>query len=463
MEAVSKNKMGEEPIKSLMLKMGIPMIISMVLQAVYNIVDSYFVSCMKDSGNITGIGEYGVNALTLAFPIQMLIVAVGVGTGVGINALLARSLGQGDREKASKIAGNAIFLGICMYIVFLLFGIFGVNLYIKSQTSDPIVIDMAQSYLSICTILSFGVILYTIYEKLLQGTGKTTLCTIAQIIGAVTNIILDPIFIFGYFGLPEMGIKGAAYATVIGQMVSFILDCIFHYKYNKDIDASFKYIKPEKKIIGQIYKVGLPAIIMQALMSIMTYGVNIIFGIVSGAAVTAYGVYYKIQQFVFFAAFGLNNAIIPIVSFNYGMRDKERVQEGIKYGIIYTLIIMAIGLVGLQLFANQLIGIFTLSKETHRLCILSIRIVTLGYLFAGANIAYQGIFQALDSGLTSLVVSLLRLIIIALPLAYIFTKLNNATTIIWTSFPIAEGVAMIIAIFIMKALKRDKVDNLLEK
>lgn len=248
---------------------------------------------------------------------------------------------------------------------------------------------MAQSYLSICTILSFGVILYTIYEKLLQGTGKTTLCTIAQIIRAVSNIILDPIFIFGYFGLPEMGIKGAA--------------------------------------------------------------------------VTAYGVYYKIQQFMFFAAFGLNNAIIPIVSFNYGMRDKERVQEGIKYGVIYTLIIMAIGLVGLQLFANQLIGIFTLSKETHRLCILSIRIVTLGYLFAGANIAYQGIFQALDSGLTSLVVSLLRLIIIALPLAYIFTKLNNATTIIWTSFPIAEGVAMIIAIFIMKALKRDKVYNLLEK
>lgn len=256
------------------------MIVSMALQAIYNIVDSYFVSSMKDTVNITNMGDYGVNALTLAFPIQMLMIAIGVGTGVGLNALLSKSLGEGKKEKASKIAGNSIFLGFCTYIVFLLFGIFGVNAYLHTQTQDPIVIKMAGSYLRICTILSFGVTMYITYEKLLQATGRTILSTVAQL-------------------------------------------------------------------------AGIPAILMQALMSFMTYGVNIIFGAVSASAVTAYGVYYKIQQFVFFAAFGMNNAMIPIIGFNYGMKDKKRVNDGIKYGMIYTLIIMAIGLIGLQVFAHQ--------------------------------------------------------------------------------------------------------------
>lgn len=406
------------------------MIISMALQAVYNIVDSYFVSCMKDTKTISNMGDYAMNALTLAFPVQMLMVAVGVGTGVGVNALLSKSLGEGNRKKASQIAGNSVFLGICMYVVFLLFGLFGVDAYIRSQTSDPIILELGKSYLGICTIYSFGISLYMTYEKLLQATGRTMLSTIAQIAGALTNIILDPILIFGYFGLPEMGIEGAAYATVIGQCVSCILDAAFHYTLNKDIDTNLKYIKPIGTIIKEIYQVGIPAILMQALMSFMTYGVNIIFVSVSTAAVTAYGIYYKIQQFVFFAAFGMNNAMIPIIAFNYGKCDKKRVNEGIYYGMLYTLIIMAIGLVGLQAFAKPLCGIFALSAETQLLCIRAIRIITLGYLFVGANIAYQGIFQALGYGVSSLVLSLLRLIVVALPLAWVFTKLESAEVLI---------------------------------
>lgn len=455
------NKMGLEPVKSLMLKMGLPMIISMALQAFYNIVDSYFVSCMHDTADIQNMGDYGVNALTLAFPIQMLMVAIGVGTGVGLNALLSKSLGEKKRTEASRIAGNSIFLGLCTFAVFFIFGIFGVNAYMRSQTSDPIIYKMGGTYLRICTVFSIGITMYTTYEKLLQATGRTMLSTIAQISGAVSNIILDPIMIFGLLGCPEMGIAGAAYATVIGQCISFILDSVFHYKYNKqDLDTNFSYIKPDIKIIKKIYQVGIPAIIMQALMSVMTYGINIIFGSVSAAAVTAYGMYYKIQQFVFFAAFGMNNAMIPIIGFNFGMRDKNRVIEGIRYGILYTLIIMFIGGFGLQIFAKQICSCFAVSSETQNLCILAIRIITIGYLFVGTNIACQGIFQALGHGIASLILSMLRLIVIVFPLAWIFTLSSNAQQIIWSVFPAAEAAAFIYSFLFLKHIKKHDLRSL---
>ena len=460
---ITENKMGVASIGRLMLTMGVPMILSMVLQAFYNIVDSYFVSCMSDTAGITGMGEYGVNALTLAFPIQMLMVGIGVGTGVGINALLSRYLGEGNRERASKIAGNAVFLGFCTYAVFLLVGLFGIEAYMKSQTSDPVILEMGVGYLKICTILSFGSILFMIYEKLLQAVGRTGLSTIAQIVGAVTNIILDPIFIFGYFGVSAMGIDGAAYATVIGQMVSLVLGCIFQYGFNKDVDPGLKYLKPEGKIILEIYKIGIPAILMQALMSFMTYGVYIIFGRVSSSVVTAYGVYYKIQQFVFFAAFGLNNALIPIIAFNYGMQDRQRIKEGIKYGMLYTIVIMLIGAVCLQIFAYPLIGVFALSAETQGLCIRAIRIVTLGYLFVGVNVAFQGIFQAFGNGVRSLIISLIRLMVVVLPLAYYLTTFPNAQDVIWWAFPIAEGAALLVALFFMKGVAKEKINVIPKK
>lgn len=455
--AMTMNKMGEQPIPKLLLTMGLPMILSMILQAFYNIVDSYFVSCIVDSTSGANLGEYATNALTLAFPIQMLMIAIGVGTGVGINSILSKTLGEQNSHKVAQIAGNAIFLGMCTCIVFLGFGIVGVNFYLQSQTQDAMILEMGSSYLKICSILSFGAIMFMIYEKLLQSTGKTTLSMIAQIAGALTNIILDPILIFGYFGLPAMGIEGAAYATVIGQMVSLIIGILCHHLLNKEVLFKFSYLKPNVSIIKEIYKVGIPTIIMQALMSFMTYGTNIILGLISSNAVTAYGIYYKIQQFVLFAAFGMNNAMIPIISFNYGKHDKQRINEGIKYGMKYTLIIMLIGMILLQLFSSQIIGIFSISSKTHELCILAIRIITLGYLFMGANVAYQGIFQALGCGGRSLIISLLRLIIIALPLTWVFTQFSNAEYIVWSAFPIAEFVALVVAILFMKKVSHEKI------
>ena len=454
------NKMGTEPVAKVMLTMGIPMILSMILQACYNIVDSMFVARIPDSDGIVNAGECAVNALTLAFPVQMLIVAFGIGTGVGVNALLSKTLGENDKEKVAKIAGNGVTLGLIIYAIFFLFGMFGIDFYLKSQSRDAVILSMGKSYLSICTLLSFGMIMFSVYEKLLQATGKTVYSTIAQIAGAVVNIILDPVLIFGYWGLPKMGITGAAYATVIGQVVSMVVAMFFHYKENTEVKSGICYLKLEWKIVKEIYTIGLPAIVMQALMSFMTYGVNIIFGRVSTAAVTAYGIFYKIQQFIFFAGFGLRDAITPIVSFNYGMGNKKRLQEGIKYGLLYVTVIMLVGLIGLQCFAHPLVTMFGLSEETAGLCVLAIRIISAGFLFAGGNIALQGVFQALGCGMSSLIVSLLRLFVIVLPLAWLFTLCQNAEQLIWFAFPVAEMIAFVAAVILMGKAKQ-KVEQVL--
>lgn len=452
---MKSSKMADMPVDKLMLNMGIPMVLSMALQAVYNIVDSAFVSNMKDTG------EAALNALTLAFPVQMLMVAIGIGTGVGCNALLAKTLGQGNKEKASLAAGNGIFLGAVIYAVFILFGLFGVDIYLSSQTKNVQILDMASGYLKICCILSFGIVFFSIFEKLLQATGRSVYSTIAQILGAVANIILDPILIYGLFGLPKLGVNGAAYATVIGQIVSFAAAFFFHLKYNKEIENAWRYKKPSLAIIKEIYAIGLPAIIGQALMSLMTYALNIIFVRIDESVVTAYGLYYKIQQFVLFAAFGLRDAITPIVSFNYGMGSKKRVQDGIKYGMIDTLVIMAAGLFVIEIAAVPLSALFGLSGGTQKLCIDAMHIVSVSFLFAGANIAFQGIFQALDSGAESLVISLLRQLVIILPLAWVFSNIAvtnpDKTWLVWISFPITEAVTAIVAYVLMKRVDKAKL------
>lgn len=442
------NRMGSTPVNKLMLSMGVPMILSMVLQAFYNIVDSAFVS------NMASNGEDALNALTLAFPMQMLMVAIGIGTGVGTNALLAKRLGQGDKEKASKVAGNGVFLAIIIYIAFLLFGLFGVRFYISTQTSNQLIFDMAVDYLTICCVASMGIVFFPIYEKLLQATGHSMYSTIAQIAGAVANIVLDPIMIYGWLGCPEFGVKGAAYATVIGQCASAVLALIFHLKVNKDISNKLKYIKPSGRVIKEIYSIGLPAIIAQALMSVMTYGLNIILGTVSETMVTAYGLYYKIQQFVLFAAFGLRDAITPIVSFSHGMRNKSRIRDGIKYGMIYTFVIMLIGTIVVELLAVPFSDVFGLSGETQSLCISAMRIISISFIFAGANIAFQGVFQALDGGLESLIVSICRQLIFVLPVAWLFVQIINGSLdsawLVWITFPIAEIATVAIACLLMK-------------
>ncbi len=456
-EQVTGNKMAEMPVKKLLMNMGLPIIISMMMQAAYNIVDSIFVANMEG-------GEAALNALTLAFPVQMLMVAVGVGTGVGVNVLLARTLGQGDTERASRVAGNAFFLGIVIYIIFLIFGIFGTNIYVRSQSANEEIVSMAVRYLTICCTVSFGLVFFNITEKLLQAAGRSTHSTIAQISGAVTNIVLDPILIYGLLGLPKMGVAGAAWATVIGQIVSAALGCLFHFTKNKEIQNGVRYLHPEMKIIRRIYKIGLPAIIAQALMSFMTYGLNIILGGISENAVTAYGLYYKIQQFILFAAFGLRDAITPIISFNRGLGSKQRVNEGIRYGMIDTLVIMGIGLVLLEVLAVPFTGIFGLSGETRDMCVSAMHIVSLSFLFAGANVAFQGIFQAMDAGVESLVLSVCRQFLFVLPVAWFFARFAkhdiSRLPLVWTTFIIAEGLTLLIALIFMKRIRKTKIDTM---
>ena len=451
------NKMAVMPVGKLMLKMGLPIIISMMLQALYNIVDSAFVSNMEG-------GEQALNALTLAFPVQMLMVAVGIGTGVGVNVMLARSLGEKNAEKASTVAGNGVFLGLVITAVFMLFGFFGVNFYIGSQTSDTVIFDMAVTYLRICCICSVGIVFFSVFEKLLQASGLSVQSTIAQISGAVINIILDPIMIYGLFGFPKLGVSGAALATVIGQIASFLIALIFHLKFNKAVKNGLRYIKPNGTVIKLIYRIGLPAIIAQALMSVMTYGINLILGAVDASLVTAYGLYYKIQQFILFAAFGLRDTITPIVSFAFGMRDKRRVKDGIRFGVLYTSVIMLAGTVLLELTAEPLCSAFGLSGQTQSLCVSAVRIISAGFLFAGISLSLQGVFQALDKGLSSLIISLLRQLVLVLPVAWLFSgfvngDLSNAW-LIWLTFPVAELITAAIAVLLMKPAYKKTVKTL---
>ncbi len=457
MEQKSVSKMGTIPVKKLIISMGLPVVISMMLQALYNIVDSAFVS------NMDG-GESALNALTLAFPVQMLMVAIGIGTGVGVNVLLAKSLGQQNRKKASEVAGNAIFLGIIITLVFMIFGIFGVKFYIFTQTDNRIISAMAVKYLRICCLASFGIVFFNIFEKLLQATGLTVHSTIAQILGAVINIILDPVMIYGLLGCPAMGVAGAAYATVIGQIASFLIALFFHFRSNKSIDKSPRYIKPHGNLIKKIYAVGLPAIAAQALMSFMTYGINIILGTVSESLVTAYGLYYKIQQFILFAAFGLRDTITPIVSYNHGTRDRKRITDGIRYGIGYTIFIMLVGTLILEIFAKPICSAFGLSGTTESLCITAIRIISSGLVFAGISIALQGVFQALDCGLSSFIISVCRQLLFILPVARVFTifirpDLSNGW-LVWLTFPIAEFLTVSVALILMFRTYKSKIQKL---
>lgn len=443
------NKMKNEPVNKLMFQMGVPMILSMALQAVYNIVDSAFVGNMKEGTKPT------LNALTLVFPIQMLMVALAIGTGVGVNALLARTLGQRNREKAAHVAGNGLFLGTIIYIVCVLFGLFGIKAYISSQTSDALVLSMSVDYLRICCLLSFGVVFFSIFEKLLQATGRSLYSTIGQVTGAVINMILDPILIYGF----NLGVQGAAYATVIGQILSALLLVIFHIRLNKEFDHDLKYTKPNKRIIKEIYSIGLPAIIAQALMSFMVYAMNLILKF-DASAQTAYGLFYKVQQFVLFMAFGLRDAITPIIAFSYGMQNKQRVKDGIKYGLIYTIVLMALGTLITELFPNFFATLFN-AGQSRMYFISAVRIISISFVFAGVNIAFQGVYQALNGGMESLIVSLLRQAILILPLAWGFSKLviqyKMDVSLIWYAFVITEVLSCVVGWVFLRRIEKKKM------
>lgn len=464
MKEERQNKMAIAPMNKLILKMGLPMIISMVLQALYNVIDSIFVANMGTKGAIAN------QALTYAFPIQIMIIAIGVGTGVGLNALLSKSLGENDRKKVNKIAGNGIFLSICIYIIFLLFGLFGTKWFISLFTNDKEIIKMGTTYLKICTCLSLGSIGYTVYERFLQATGKTMLSTISQISGAVTNIILDYIFIYPL----KMGVAGAAWATIIGQFISLFIAMYFHYTKNNEIDGSIKYINPDINLIKGIYSIGVSAALMQALLAVMMAGMNAILGLAQvnqTVLIGSFGIYYKIQQIALFSAFGLSNTIISILSFNYGMQDKKRIDDCIKYGIIDTIIVNLIISILFEIFAYPLANLFGLAggttKEIISVCTIALRISSIGFVFMGISVAIQGVLQSIRYALKPLIISLLRLVIFVFPIAFLFTKSNNVTEIVWWTFPIAEVLTSIISLFILKdsygkkikVIKNEKIKN----
>lgn len=457
MKEERQNKMAITPMNKLILKMGLPMIVSMVLQALYNVIDSIFVA------NMGSIGAIANQALTYAFPIQIMIIAIGVGTGVGLNALLSKSLGEKDREKVNRIAGNGIFLSICIYLVFLLFGLFGSRWFISLFTEDKEIIEMGTTYLKICTCFSLGSIGYTVYERFLQATGKTMLSTISQISGAVVNIVLDYVFIYPL----KMGVAGAAWATIIGQFVSLFIAMYFHYKKNIEINGNIKYIKPNIDLIKDIYSIGVSASLMQALLAVMMAGMNAILGLAQvnqTVLIGSFGIYYKIQQIALFSAFGLSNTIISILSFNYGMQDKKRINDCIKYGIIDTIIVTLVISILFELFAYPLANLFGMvggtSKEIIKVCVKALRISSIGFIFMGISIAIQGVLQSIRYALRPLIISLLRLTIFVFPIAYLFTKTNNVTEIVWWTFPISEFLTSIISLFILKDSYNNKIKNI---
>lgn len=459
MKEEKQNKMAVTPMNKLFLEMGLPMIISMVLQALYNVIDSIFVTNMGDKGVIAN------QALTFAFPIQIMIIAIGVGTGVGLNALLSKSLGENDKKKVNKVAGNGIFLSICIYLIFLLFGYFRSEWFISLFTNNKEIIEMGTTYLKICTCLSLGSIGYTVFERFLQATGKTMLSTISQISGALVNIILDYIFIYPL----NMGVSGAAWATIIGQFVSLFIAIIFHYTKNKEIDGNLKYVKPNGKIIKGIYSIGISAAIMQGLLAVMMAGMNAILGLAEvdqTVLIGSFGIYYKIQQIALFSAFGLSNTIISILSFNYGMKDKNRIDDCIKYGIIDTLIVSLVLTLLFEILAKPLASLFGLAggstAEIIVVCTKALRIASIGFVFMGFSIAVQGILQSINYALRPLLISFLRLVLFVFPIAYFFTLSNDVVNIVWWTFPITEILTALISIFILKNSYNAKIKNIKE-
>lgn len=445
-----ENKMGVMPINKLLVSMSLPIAISMLIQALYNIIDSIFVA---------KINENAFTALSLAFPIQNLIIAVSVGTGVGMNALLSRSLGEKNQENANRAAINGIFVIIVSYILFAILGMIFSRKYFQMQTSNLEIIEYGTTYLTICTVFSLGAFMSIIMERLLQATGNTFYSMLSQSIGAIVNIILDPIMIFGLFGFPKMGVAGAALATVIGQFVSMFIGLYYNITKNKEIQLKIKNFKPDLAIIKSIYAVGLPSIIMQSIGSVMTYGMNKILLVFSSAAVSVFGVYFKLQSFVFMPVFGISNGMIPIVAYNYGAEKKDRIMKTAKLSIISSMIIMVLGLILFQLFPGFLLNMFNASDEMYAIGAPALRIISVNFIFAGFSIIVSGVFQSLGNGVLSLLASFARQIIFILPMAYIFSRTLGLNAV-WYSIPLAEFITLIINVFFFKYMYNKKIKTL---
>ena len=431
-----ENIMRTIEITHLLVKLSVPMMISMLVQALYNVVDSVFVSW---------VSEEALTAVSLAFSLQNMMIAVGVGTGVGVNAMLSKSLGEKNQKRANATAENGIFLSACSFLVFLVIGLTCIKPYFYAQTSDDAIALQGIRYLSVCCIFSLGLFTQTMGEKLLAATGRTQLSMISQLVGAVVNIILDPIFIFGYCGEALSGTTGAAVATVIGQFCGAGMTLYFNTRKNPDIQLDFKGFRPSAKAIGRIYTVGLPSIAMQCVGSLMTFGMNLILMAFSSTAVAVFGVYFKLQSFVFMPIFGLNNGMVPIISYNYGARRPERVKKPIRLAVCYAEGIMVLGFCIFEFFPGQVLGLFSASQAMLTIGIPAMRIICLHFLLAGTSIVLSSVFQALGNGLFSLIVSVCRQLFVLLPAAWLLARTGNVNNV-WWAFLIAEIVSVLMSL-----------------
>lgn len=446
-----ENKMGVMPIRRLIISMSLPMMISMLVQALYNVVDSIFVAQIE---------EKALTAVTLAFPMQNFMIAVAAGTGVGINALLSRSLGERRFDRANHAANNGVFVIILSGVVFFLIGFFGATPFIELQNSDPTIVSYGGTYLGIVSCLAMPLFLQVTMERLLQSTGRTLFSMFSQVTGAVINIIFDPILIFGLAGFPKMGVAGAAYATILGQTIATLVGVFCNLKFNKDIRLSWKEIfRPRAAIIKQIYIVGVPSMLMMFIGSVMTFAMNKILGKFSDTATAVFGVYFKIQSFFFMPVFGLNNGLIPVLAYNYGARKKERIKEALKFSMILAVGIMGVGTILFQLFPEALLKMFDAGDEMIRLGVPALRIISLSFCLASVCIVMGSIFQAFSKSIYSLFVAVGRQLVALIPAAWLLSLTGDVTNI-WWAFPIAEGMSLILSIFFFRKVYRNTVQLL---
>ena len=445
-----ENKMGVMPVNRLILTMSLPMILSMLVQALYNIVDSMFVSRLS---------ENALTAVSLAFPAQNLMIAVATGTGVGVNAALSRSLGERNFDRANKIADHAVFLAIASYAVFAVLGLFFSRQFFLWQTDIEEVVDQGTDYLRICTLFSFGLFLEIACERLLQSTGKTIYSMYTQGLGAIINIIFDPIMIFGLFGFPRMGVAGAAAATVFGQILAAVLGIFLNKTRNQEIHVSFRGFRPNSEIIRHIYSVGIPSIIMSSIGSVMTFGMNKILIGFTSTATAVFGVYFKLQSFVFMPVFGLNNGTVPIIAYNYGAAKPDRILKTLKLAICYAVGIMLIGFAVFQLLPDKLLLIFEASENMLNIGVPALRIISVSFLFAGYCIVCSSMFQALGHGLLSLLVSVFRQLLVLLPSAFLLSKIGGLD-LVWYSFPIAEICSIFFSTYFLRHVYKKEIEPL---
>lgn len=432
-ETLRENKMGTMPENKLLLSMAVPMMISMLVQALYNIVDSIFVS---------RICEDALTAVSMAFPLQNIIIAIAVGFGVGINALLSRALGQKNAERVNQVAVNGLLLALLSYLLVLVAGLLGIRAYMHTQTDIETIVNFGITYLNICILCSFGVFIEITFERFLQATGRTIYSMITQLVGAITNIILDPILIFGLLGFPKMGIAGAAWATVIGQCLGAVVAVILNHCKNPEIHLRLRHIRPSGKLMGEITAISIPSIIMSCISSLTCFVMNMILITFSSTAVAVFGVYFKLQSFVFMPVFGLNNGTVPIIAYNYGAGKPDRIMGTIKLAAVYATTIMLCGFAVFQLMPDKLLMIFSASDTMLSIGIPALRIISISFLFAGCSIVCTSLFQALGHGMLSLWISVFRQLVVLLPVAFIFARIGGLHTV-WFAFPIAEAFAII--------------------